>query len=548
MSKYALLPDIDTAPDVYETPDVPDLNLKERDDESDNELLTNSQSTNSRNNLNPSSNIDIISSNLDQSIAKKRFQAASQLDTSNTDFSNSLLRKHPRRSSARYFETSEYSILPRGFSIKKNHNDYKGSHLIEGDEKPIDRLRRLRFELEELEEELSKAVPEDEETGRNHLKNIDKDDQTFPDQPINKGDNNYKKNYEKKLRTGPSPTELLIELQHLQHQFSKLSTSINSTDPEDPDSLFDLRQREAHVKSLLQQLTDQKKVLPNQPLESAENSAKRRDDDDDDCNKVFDAENSNNINSTTTIITKLDGRLDMIERLLGSSNLLQSSSSGDVNLPAPLLVTISKLEHQLSLLTQPRHLDSISRRVKVIVTDLERVHEARRKLTDQRPLSIALASGITVVTQNQISSSASAQQATSSSNIPNNSLNNLPGVISSSSDQSPNLVAPDSIYKLERLYNLLPRIDPLLPLVPHLLSRLRSLSKLHSESMEFRDRLNESNRSVLETLKRTKGLEEVFCKLEKSFEENEVIVKKNLESVEGRIEKILESIEKLKQS
>ncbi|KAI7961314.1 hypothetical protein MJO28_001803 [Puccinia striiformis f. sp. tritici] len=77
-------------------------------------------------------------------------------------FSNSLLRKQPRRSSARYpppstrhtFETDEYSMLPRGYAINQ------GQQGVVENEAPLERLRRLRFEVDQLEEELEhKQVP-----------------------------------------------------------------------------------------------------------------------------------------------------------------------------------------------------------------------------------------------------------------------------------------------------------------------------------------------------------------------------------------------------
>ncbi|KAH9445259.1 hypothetical protein Pst134EA_002975 [Puccinia striiformis f. sp. tritici] len=78
------------------------------------------------------------------------------------NFSNSLLRKQPRRSSARYpppstrhtFETDEYSMLPRGYAINQ------GQQGVVENEAPLERLRRLRFEVDQLEEELEhKQVP-----------------------------------------------------------------------------------------------------------------------------------------------------------------------------------------------------------------------------------------------------------------------------------------------------------------------------------------------------------------------------------------------------
>lgn len=477
----------------------------ERDDDSDNDILppgSHSQATKGP------PNSDINKDTLDQSLARKKFGSAPGLDGSDADFSNSLLRKQSRRPSSRYppptarrtFETSEFSILPRGYSIDQCTNASE-------DETPLERLRRLRFEVDQLEEEL-----EQQKQSTGPTNQPDDEAQEAAVTPSLKG----------KSKAVPTPTELLVELQHIRDQLSKLSVSAPSS-----DGLFmtatQLRAREAYAKSLLQQLTER-------GLTSNEKSYEKP------------LKTSSNTDSKPTTPAQLDSRLSALEDLLGSCSLLQSSSNGDISLPPPLLVTINKLEHQLSLLTQPRHLDTISRRVKVIVTDLERVHEARRKLTDHRPLAIALASGITVVTQNQTSSS----QSSSVPNV-NTTLNSVPGVINTNDPSQPNL-PPDALHKLERLYNLLPRIDPLLPLVPHLLSRLRSLAQLHTNADQFRQRLDHSTAKLRNISSRSTQVSELLNLIENSFESNEKIIKQNLGLVEDRIEKVLESIDQLKAS
>ena len=143
----------------------------------------------------------------------------------------------------------------------------------------------------------------------------------------------------------------------------------------------------------------------------------------------------------------------------------------------PLVQTLGRLDHLLTLLTQPRHLDSISRRVKVLVSDLERLHESRRKLGDTRPLNVALSGGMTVAvvgTVEPVRSNLSASMGPSAS---------------SSSAPPSDSIAPDTLQKIDALFALLPRIDPLLPLTPKLLTRLRSLANVHSVAATFADTL-----------------------------------------------------------
>lgn len=519
MSKYASLPDIDTAPDVYETPDVSSVLINDRDDDSDGEGPSYLGSSLGHKALND----DINQNGLDQTLARKRFSTTTGIDSSHADFSSSLLKPNARQSSARYplpprngFETNQYSIIPRGYSISTKTQQLER-------ESPLERLRRLRFEIEELEEELEKdALQKSKDANDQDSSNELKNDSTSASNPI-EPQNEQTKSKKGKLRVEPSPAELLAQLQHMRDDLGKLSSSVDSFEPTS-DPVTNLKQREAYAKSLLQQLTHGNHNTSNS--RSSEDPSK--------------SPNLNSSELSSTSAAKLDARLNALETLLGSTSLLQASSTGDVTLPPPLLVTINKLEHQLSLLTQPRHLDSVSRRVKVIVTDLERVHEARRKLADHRPLSLALASGITVVTQAANTTNTHPQHLTTT-------LPGVPGILStgSSSGQAAINLPPDSLHKLERLYNLLPRLDPLLPLVPHLLIRLRSLSDLHLNAQEFSKNLNQLEGSSLKVEKRLQELDEILNRVEISIQENESLVKNNLTLVEDRIDGLVNKLDSL---
>ncbi|WAR56246.1 hypothetical protein PtB15_7B91 [Puccinia triticina] len=101
------------------------------------------------------------------------------------------------------------------------------------------------------------------------------------------------------------------------------------------------------------------------------------------------------------------------------------------------------------------------------------------------------------------------QQPSSSAFSP--ALANVPGVIAlaPSPDRAP-LLPPDALHKLDRLYSLLPRLDPLLPLVPHLLSRLRSLAHLHTSADSFRARLDDALNGLRATSDRTAHLSKLL--------------------------------------
>ena len=95
----------------------------------------------------------------------------------------------------------------------------------------------------------------------------------------------------------------------------------------------------------------------------------------------------------------------------------------------------------MTLLTQPRHLDGISRRLKLLNTEIERTYENKNKLND---------------------------------------------------DENEKSVTNNNIYnKVEYLFNLLERVEDLIPITPLLLNRLKTLSDLHQNSTEvFNDLKN----------------------------------------------------------
>lgn len=190
-------------------------------------------------------------------------------------------------------------------------------------------------------------------------------------------------------------------------------------------------------------------------------------------------------------------------------------------MPAPILNTLARVEHQLQLLTQPRHLDTISRRVKLLVNDLERVHEARRKIGDTRPLNVALSSGISIST---------------------GPAGLLPPAGSGGSEQP---LPPDALQKIDSLFTLLPRIEPLVPLTPHLVNRLQSLSGLHAASQTFSSDLQAAEGS-LDGLNQSEGLlRELLDGFRDSLESNQQTVKSNMETLAGRVDELLSRLDKL---
>ena len=181
---------------------------------------------------------------------------------------------------------------------------------------------------------------------------------------------------------------------------------------------------------------------------------------------------------------------------------------------------MAKLEYQLQLLTQPRHLESIARRVKMLVSDLDRVHEARRKIGDTRPLNVALASGISV--------------STGAAPVPPSAG----GVVEQH-------LSPDSLQKIDGLFQLLPRIEPLIPLTPYILTRLRSLSALHTSSSNFSSDLQDAEKAI-DSLKQSEVfMRDLLSGLQDSLQSNRQVVKQNAETLSKRIDMLVERMSRL---
>lgn len=164
-------------------------------------------------------------------------------------------------------------------------------------------------------------------------------------------------------------------------------------------------------------------------------------------------------------------------------------------MPTPLLPLLTRLNTQLTVLTQPRHLDNISRRLKLLLTDLDRASAANHH-------------------QRKASHHA----------------------------DGPGGQAPPSALQ-EQITPLLTRLVPSLPHIPHILTRLRTLSTLHTSAAEFQttlEGLEEEEKKVREALEE---LSKAVNDVEKSLDDNANLVKGNVSTLEGRIDALMGRLE-----
>lgn len=161
---------------------------------------------------------------------------------------------------------------------------------------------------------------------------------------------------------------------------------------------------------------------------------------------------------------------------------------------------LMRLNNQLTLLTQPRHIDSVSRRLKLLLSDLERVSASQ---TQKR--------------QQAISGGANGGAGTSTVLTP----------------------AQDAVLPL------LSRLGPSLPHIPHILTRLRTLSSLHGSASEFQSTMSALEEEQRRTREALEALNSAVTNVEASLEANRSTVAGNVSNLEDRVDKVLNRLEEV---
>ncbi|KAG2113920.1 Dynamitin-domain-containing protein [Suillus discolor] len=190
-------------------------------------------------------------------------------------------------------------------------------------------------------------------------------------------------------------------------------------------------------------------------------------------------------------IAEMDKRVGELEKLVGSVGATLDESTP---ITPPLLPMLTRLNSQLMLLTQPRHIDSISRRLKLLLSDLERVSTAQ---TPKRQLQQP---GSTVI----------------------------PGTATQ-----------------DALLPLLTRLAPSLPHIPHILTRLRTLSALHASAGEFQGTMAALEEEQRKTRDALEALKSAVGDVETSLEANKGTVAGNVQGLEDRVDRVLTRLEEL---
>ncbi|KAG0234261.1 Dynactin subunit 2 [Actinomortierella wolfii] len=438
-NKYSTLPDIDTQPDVYETADddvernLNVLGMDSKDIESDEERE------------------GIDRSAVSVRDATARFKNATG-DNGN-DFANNL----NRRKKAMYntflrrpaLESTEYEILPKDLALQ---------------ETPLQKLRRLQFEIKELaqEAELNEKQGVQLEGGR------------------------------------ISHKDLMANVKSLESDLSEISQKLDEGAAAGVLSNEGLIKQTDAGRRLLQQLMALKNLSVDGEDKSAESAAATA------AATASATETSattgeagggsNNVTyelyynpdsarlHNAAKAAELNERLSMLEKMVGSSQLPTGQS---------LVGSVEKLEQQIGILTQPRQLEQLSRRLKVVIAELDRMQELQTKEGSTTGIS---------------------------SEVEN---------------------------KINTLFDLVDKIDPLVALVPVLVTRLKGLKTLHSEAAVFSDSIKMISSEQTKIGDELKSLDAVSTKLQESVAENEAAIQKNVELIDSRITALVERVQKL---
>ena len=198
-----------------------------------------------------------------------------------------------------------------------------------------------------------------------------------------------------------------------------------------------------------------------------------------------------------------DRRLLMLEKGLGisSTSMPEADSNG---LPRAILPTLDSMAKQISTLAEAStaNLDAISRRVRSLATEQDKLNDSREKAKNLRE------------ELGRHAPTAGAEES-------------------------------EGETKINALYGILPTIENLTPILPPLLDRLRSLRAIHADAAtasETLERIEQQQAEMAAELKQwNEGLEQV----EAAIKDGDVATKNNMKVMEDWVKDLEERIDDL---
>lgn len=502
MKKYAGLPDLDLGTEVYETA-VPDLTEAST-------LPTGSDSSSS------DGNSDIDRQELNPENARHFFEPT-VVDARNVNFSDTI--DGGRRS---------YQIRTRrrrrrgGEQAEEYYSDDSQEETLQG------RLARLRKEAIELQADIDRA--EGDNTANrddNHLR-VERDED---------GDSVYED-----ARHQAQPDDLSRGIEDINRTLNDIHLANRKKKTQTLEDEF-----LSNISKDKTQLDQQSRKAPNQIDSLPE--------------------------SSISAIAAFSDRITILESLLGVSPLSRTTSSTTSILPTLDVLTtqIETLHNTLTPQsdaefdgrTRPSaHLDPLAEKIRQLITESKRLEQSRKAATksfeeflEHRDRHANLFHTQTSI--NPISTTSARQSLSRSASgqvPPQDSINGTNGV--AANDQQQQLQNPgnqlSSLFldsqssKITALYNVLPTIQSLEPLLPTVLERLRALSVMHAGAADVKGELDEIERRLARQEEDIVVWRGVVEKVEGEIREGREVLRGNAEGMKGLVEGLEGRVKALK--
>lgn len=197
-----------------------------------------------------------------------------------------------------------------------------------------------------------------------------------------------------------------------------------------------------------------------------------------------------------------DRRLSILEKALGT-NGSSFTENGANGLPRAILPTLESLDKQITTLSQAStaNLDAISRRVRTLASEQDKLNDAREKAKTLRE--------------------------------------ELGKQAPSATDES------EQESKITALYGILPTIENLTPILPPLLDRLRSLRAIHADAATASQTLERIEKQQTEMTGELKQWRDGLEKMERTVAESDASMKENVQVMEGWVKDLEQRMTKL---
>ncbi|KAE8442702.1 hypothetical protein EG329_002947 [Mollisiaceae sp. DMI_Dod_QoI] len=420
--KYAALPDLDSAPDIYETPELTDDNSTAPTGRARSESTSSSYKD-----FDEDEESGITRERLQPDEARSLF-APAQIDARDVDFSDRVTAKR-----------KSYKASTRRQRQREDGTEEYGDFSDDEDGESLERkLARLKREIEEVKEEYGKRQAEKKDT------------------------------------TGKDGEDLAADVTTLSRMLDGISASREPA-PTSVAAKF-VKDLGTGIKANGPPHTSQGKGEPTTYTVTYAPTYQQ--------------------SHALAKAADFDTRLALLEKALGISptNLPTNAT------PRAILPSLETLQRQISLITEssPSSLDSISRRVRTLTQEAEKLEESRRAAKAAQD-ALRAAGG---------------------------------DAISEEGGDS------EQVAKINALYGTLSTIENLAPLLPPLLDRLRSLRAIHADAAtasESLAKVEERQSQMAEDIKKWReGLE----KVETAMKQGETVMSGNMKVVEGWVKEL----------